>query len=70
MDCAGIHVPDLPDGITPLEVVVSIKTLDQDGSIAIYERLSEGLSPWEALGMLTTLADSLRDQLTASHRER
>jgi hypothetical protein len=69
VDVAGINLPDLPDGITPLECVVTIKGLDTDGDITLYERISDGLTSWEALGMVTTLADSLRHGLADAHRD-
>lgn len=59
----GLELPDLPSNVTALEVVMSIKVLDEEGEVRLYERCSEGLSTWEALGMATTLADSLRNGL-------
>jgi hypothetical protein len=69
MDLVGIHLPDLPDDITPLECVVTIKALDGEGTVVLYERISDGLATWEALGMTITLADSLRAHLAGAHRD-
>lgn len=59
----GIEVPDLPDGYTPLEVVYTVKCLDEDGALALVNGASDGLNTWEAMGMATSLADDLRDAL-------
>ena len=63
----GLEIDDLDEGVTPIEVVVSLKGLDGDGRVILYERMSSGLSPWEAVGMLMTHADGLRQMLTASY---
>lgn len=63
----GLEIDDLDEGVTPIEVVVSLKGLDEDGRVILYERMSSGLSPWEAVGMLMTHADGLRQMLTASY---
>ncbi len=67
MDIAGINVPDLPEGFTPLEALISIKGLDADGNVMLVERITDGIASWEALGMATTMADSLRQRLTQMH---
>lgn len=63
MDVCGIELSDLPDGSTPLELVLSMKVLSADGDVALVERMSRGLGQWEALGMAVTLTDSLRASL-------
>jgi hypothetical protein len=63
MDFLGIEFTDLPDGATALEVVVLVKVIDADGHVGLVERSSKGLTLWEALGMATTFADTMRDQL-------
>ena len=59
----GIEMTDLPKGAQPIECVVLVKVLTHDGSVALCERASSGLTTWEALGMVTTFADTLRSQL-------
>lgn len=59
----GLEVGDLDEGVTPIEVVVSLKGLDENGRVILYERKSDGLSGWEAVGMLMTHADGLRRAL-------
>lgn len=65
-DLFGMEIPELPNGVTALECVMSIKVLDEDGNMRLYERTSQGLNAWEALGMINTLADSLRRRLMES----
>lgn len=62
----GIDVSDLDPQVTPIEVVVSLKGMDEDGHVSLYELHSDGLSCWEAIGMLTTHADGLRQSLLTS----
>ena len=62
----GMQLPDLPEGVTALECVMSIKALDENGEIRLFEQTSTGLTTWEALGMVTTLADSMRRRLLRS----
>lgn len=58
-----LMVSDLPDGVVPLAAAMSIKALSAEGLPAYYERVSHDLTNVEALGMVTTLADSLRARL-------
>jgi hypothetical protein len=64
----GLQVGDLDEGVTPVEVVVSLKGLDEDGRVILYERRSDGLSGWEAVGMLMTHADGLRRELVDGYQ--
>jgi hypothetical protein len=66
----GLEVGDLDQGVTPIEVVVSLKGLSPDGDVVLYERMSEGLSRWEAIGMLMTHADGLRQSLLLGEDDR
>lgn len=59
----GIEMADLPDGAQPLEAVILVKVLTEDGHLCLCERSSSGLTAWEALGMAMTYADTLRRQL-------
>lgn len=60
----GVEMVALPDGVTALECLVSVKALDDEGRVRLFERSSEGLTGWEALGMASTLRDSLAQSLT------
>lgn len=53
----------LPDGFVPVDVLVVVKGLDPDGDTAVFECSTDTLSTWEALGMATACADSLRRAL-------
>lgn len=51
----GIEVPDMSPGIQPLEVIVLIKGINmEDGSPTLTTIGSQGLTPWEAIGMMYT----------------
>lgn len=54
---------ELPEGWTPLEVVVTIKCLDQDGDVAMDHFASHGVNSFEAWAMSQWTADTLRDGL-------
>jgi hypothetical protein len=53
----------LPEGYVPLDFAVSIKALDEEGDVVIINGRSEGLSAWEALGMLTCATDDIRARM-------
>lgn len=61
----GLPLAALPEGWTPLTAVASIKCLTGDGEVCYVERTSPDLTYVEALGMLTTHADTLRRNLTS-----
>lgn len=63
MIVAGVEVTDLPEGAMPVEVVVIVKCMMDDGQMALIHRWSPALSGWEALGMTTVCSDTLRDAL-------
>jgi len=54
----------LPEGAVCLGYAVSIKFLDADGDLSIFNTSHE-VTPWEALGMLETARDDLKDRLRA-----
>lgn len=54
---------ELPDGWTPLEVVVTVKCLDEEGKVQMTHRASSGLNSWEGWAMSQWTADTLRDGL-------
>lgn len=47
----GLPIEGMPDGITPLSVLVIVKALDAEGDVCYFSRGSEGLMTVEALGM-------------------
>jgi len=47
----------------PLEWVVMIKCLNPQGQVQYRELTSKTLHPVEALGMLTTMGDTMRNRL-------
>lgn len=63
----GVEVDELPDDITPLEVVVLVKALDQANDVCVYTRESASLSVWEAMGMLQMVADQRRNDCLESY---
>lgn len=49
----GISMPQLPEGLQPLECVILIKGLMMDsGEPTVTALGSDGMTPWEACGML------------------
>lgn len=52
MNVLGVEVPELPAGYVPLEVVVLVRALAEDGRPALAVRYSEGITSWEAVRML------------------
>jgi len=48
----GVEVPELPAGYVPLEIVVLVRALNEEGRPALAVRYSEGITSWEAVGML------------------
>lgn len=59
----SLDVSHLPTGCTPLEALVSVKMLDEDGNVVLYDCATLGLNSWEAVGMAIAVADRLRDAL-------
>jgi hypothetical protein len=56
----GIMMPTLPEGLQPLECVVLIKGIMMDsGQPTVTALGSEGMTPWEAAGMLQMEAQRL-----------
>lgn len=49
----GIEMPSLPEGLQPLECVLLLKGIMMDsGEPTVTALGSEGMTPWEAAGML------------------
>ena len=49
---SGLEVQELPEGYTPLEVAMMVKTLDPDGDVCWINRFSTGPHSIEFLGAL------------------
>ena len=58
-----------PDRWVPMEAVTVWKCLDENGVERLYLTVSPGLSQWEAAGMGTYGADSLRMELLVDEEE-
>jgi hypothetical protein len=54
---------DLGPGWVPLEYLVMVKCLDPKGRVRYREMTSPSLHPIEALGMLSTMGDTVRTRL-------
>jgi hypothetical protein len=48
---------------TPLESITITKALDEDSNVCLMYHTSDGLNPWEAVGMLTYTLDAMRAHL-------
>jgi hypothetical protein len=60
---AGLQLHPLPAGWTPLEGIVLVKCLDQEGHSSWAFRTTAGLNDEELLGALTVRTDLLRKEL-------
>jgi hypothetical protein len=74
MQFLGIDLgKDLDPNWTPMEAISVIKCLDQDGRMQVALRMSDGWTTWEASGLLSLLAVSLKtefmDSLSTSQDE-
>lgn len=61
----GLDAEPLPDDVTPLEAVAVLKTLDENGEVALWIRTTASLNAWERLGMLELAAYSSKRGLQA-----
>lgn len=65
-----LEVGDLPDNVSPLEMVTVVKFMDDSGEVSLAIRMSDGLSHWEAIGMLVAGGDAARQALIAEFTDR
>ena len=65
---SGFSVAALPEGWTPLEGIVLVKCLDEDGRETWSFRHTEGLSDEEAIGALVVQLDMIREQVVDQFR--
>lgn len=57
----GIPVPDMNEGVQPLECLILIKGINmEDGSPTMTTIGSEGITPWEAIGMMDVEMERLK----------
>lgn len=57
----GIPVPDMSEDVQPLECLVLIKGINMEtGAPTMTTIGSEGITPWEAVGMLVTEAERIK----------
>ena len=50
----GIPIPSMNDNVQPLECLILIKGIDMEtGGSTMTTIVSEGVAPWESLGMLS-----------------
>lgn len=48
----GLDIDDLPDGWMPLELVVALRCLNEDGEETAVLRQTAGLNEYEVIGLL------------------
>lgn len=59
-DVFGVEVPDLDEldtGFQPLEAIVIMKGFSPEGEIHLVIANSEGITPWEKIGMAHMLKE-------------
>lgn len=52
----GLEIMPLPPGYQPMEAVVLVKSLDEDGHVCWVQRWTQGLHLIEVLGASTAMA--------------
>lgn len=62
----GIELPDLDEGWTGLEAIAAIKSIDEEGRPRIQLMVSEGLTIWEAVGIMRCLEHDLTEHFSVS----
>jgi len=66
---SGLYIHELPDKWSPLEGIVLVKCLDEEGSPSWAFRTTPGLNDEELLGALTVRIELLKDELVESYGE-
>lgn len=57
----GIEVPDIDEGVQPLECLILIKGINmEDGNPTMTAIGSAGITPWEAIGMMQMETERLK----------
>ena len=60
MGLSTLDLVPLPEAAVPIEAIVLIKAFDENGEVAWYQRLTDGLSDFEAVGALVVAADLVK----------
>lgn len=64
----GVPVQELDKDDIALDVGVLVKVMDREtGDINFVHRFSDGMSPWEAVGILTSASDVIRQDILESY---
>ena len=57
----GIPVPEMTEGLQPIEVIVLIKGINmEDGSPTMTTVVSPGMTTWEAAGLMTIALERVK----------
>jgi hypothetical protein len=57
----GIEITNVAPGIQPLECVILVKGIDMNtGSPTVSSVYSDGITPWEAIGLMSMEMERLR----------
>jgi len=67
----GVEMPDMNDkNFMPLDMILVVKGMTEEGTITYREMASTGLAPMERLGMAVSYADTIRSILMRGSQER
>jgi hypothetical protein len=69
MNIYGVEMPEMDDKFIPLDMIIVIKGMTEEGNIIYREMASPGLAPMERLGMATSYADTIRSILMRGSRD-
>lgn len=64
----GLELGPLPDSHIPLEAIVIIKVLDDDGEPTLVIRQAGAITDWERIGMLSAALDIVKEQTADTWR--
>lgn len=64
----GLELKPLDDDFIPLEAVVLLKCLAENGEPTIEIRSTDALNSWDRIGMLTVALDVTREQAASCWR--
>ena len=56
----GVELMPVAEGWTPIEAIVLVKCMTEDGTTGWMQRVSQGISTNEAVGALICSADTMR----------
>lgn len=58
----GLEIADPPSGVIPLDAIIIIKALDEEGNVAWYSRYTKDLTTAESVGALIGMSDLERQR--------